>query len=219
MRLSVHRPERLDAKMLGGTLAIAKRVCDPARVGAPSTQQDSMTTTPDADQAKAVFEQNFAQYRVLNEQLNRIPPFAVTLTGGFWYIAVVVKSYGSLTPELESLARCLVMAFAGLCDIMLVLIAIRVRDVMRAYEAPLKAYAGNAWPDTSRGRVPLLGDYSMIAMYCTLILGGALLSFVAAGFIFWPDTKLPWYTAVGALVVTVAFLVAGYVYLPRLGRK
>lgn len=59
----------------------------------------------------------------------------------------------------------------------------------------------------------------MIAMYCTLILGGALLSFVAAGFIFWPDTKLPWYTAVGALVVTVAFLVAGYVYLPRLGRK
>ena len=178
-----------------------------------------MTTTPEADQAKAVFEQNFAQYRMLNEQLNRIPPFAVTLTGGFWYIAVVVASYGSLTAELENLARCLVMTFAGLCNVMLVLIAIRVRDVMRAYEAPLKTYAGTAWPDTSRGRVPLLGDYSMIAMYCTLILGGALLSFIAAISIFWPRTGLPWWWYALGLIGTVAFLIAGYVLLPKLGRK
>ena len=43
-----------------------------------------MTTDQAADQAKAVFDQNFQQYRMLNEQLNRIPPLAVTLTGGFW---------------------------------------------------------------------------------------------------------------------------------------
>lgn len=178
-----------------------------------------MTTTLDADQAKTVFEQNFAQYRVLNEQLNRIPPFAVTLTGGFWYIAVVVESYGSLAPELDSLARCLVMTFAGLCNVMLVLIAIRVRDVMRAYEKPLKAYAGTAWPDTSRGRFPLLGDYSMIAMYCTLIIVGALLSFAAAGLIFWPNADLPWYVGVGGLLITGIFLALCYVCLPKLGRK
>ena len=90
---------------------------------------------------------------------------------------------------------------------------------MRAYEAPLKTYAGTAWPDTSRGRVPLLGDYSMIAMYCTLILGGALLSFIAAISIFWPRTGLPWWWYALGLIGTVAFLIAGYVLLPKLGRK
>ncbi|GAA0386966.1 hypothetical protein GCM10009093_12240 [Brevundimonas terrae] len=178
-----------------------------------------MTNTLDADKAKAVFEQHFTQYRMLNEQLNRIPPFAVTLTGGFWYIAVVVASYGSLTDELESLARCLVMTFAGLCNVMLVLIAIRVRDVMRAYEASLKTYAGTAWPDTTRGRVPLLGDYSMIAMYCTLILVGALLSFIAAIIIFWPQTNYPWCWYALGLIVTVVCMIVGYVLLPKLGRK
>lgn len=175
-----------------------------------------MTTTPEADRAKAVFEQNFAQYRVLNEQLNRIPPFAVTLTGGFWYIAVVVASYGSLSAELENLARCLVMTFAGLCNVMLVLVAIRVRDVMRAYEEPLKTYAGDAWPDTSHGR---FGDYSMIAMYCTLILGGALLSFIAAVRVFWLQTGFPlcWYFL--GLIGSAVLLIGGSILLQKLGRK
>ena len=59
------------------------------------------------EHAKAAFEQNFAQFRHLNDQMNRIPAFAVTLTGGFWYVAVV-SSYGqALGPVREHLARSL----------------------------------------------------------------------------------------------------------------
>lgn len=178
-----------------------------------------MTTAPDPEKDKAVFEQLFAQYRTLNEQLNRIPPFAVTLTGGFWYIAVVIKSYGTLSPGYESLARFCLMMFAGVCNFMLVLIAIRVRDVMRAYETPLSAYADTAWPDTSRGRVPFLGNYSMIGMYCTLILGAAVFSFVAGVALFWKGAQQPTHMGVIGAVLTAVVLFAGYRLLPLLGRK
>lgn len=166
-----------------------------------------------------VFEQNFSQYRVLNEQLNRIPPLAVTLTGGFWYIAVVVQKYGPLSVPLENLARFSLMVFCALCNMMLVLIAIRVRDVMRAYEVPLKAYAGASWPDTTKGKLPWFGDYSMIGMYCALMLGGAILSLIAAALLFWPGTKLPWYLGVGGPTVVLIILIFGSILLPKLGRK
>jgi hypothetical protein len=178
-----------------------------------------MKTVPDSEKDKTVFEQLFAQYRTLNEQLNRIPPFAVTLTGGFWYIAVVIKSYGALDPGYESLARFCLMMFAGVCNFMLVLIAIRVRDVMRAYETPLSTYADTAWPNTSRGRLPFLGDYSMIGMYCTLILGGSVLSFVAGVVLFWKGTHQPAHVGVIGAVITAFVLFAAYRILPMLGRK
>lgn len=178
-----------------------------------------MTPGLNPDQAKSVFEQNFAQYRALNEQLNRIPPFAVTLTGGFWYIAVVVQNYGTLSAGYESLARFCLMVFAGVCNLVLVFIAIRVRDVMRAYEGSLKNYAGSSWPDTSRGRIPFLGDYSMIGMYCTLILGGSLLSFVAAFALFWKGTQHPTHVGIVGSILALITLILGYVLLPKLGRK
>ena len=172
-----------------------------------------------ADQAKAVFEQNFAQYRMLNEQLNRIPPFAVTLTGGFWYIAVVIQNYGPLTPPMESLARFAVMVFCGLCNLMLILIAIRVRDVMRAYEAPLMLYAGADWPNTTKGRLPWLGDYSMIGMYCAMMLAGSILSLIAAAVLFWPAARLHWAIGVGGSLAVLIALFTSAVLLPKLGKR
>jgi hypothetical protein len=174
--------------------------------------------TADADQAKAVFEQNFAQYRILNEQLNRVPAFAVTLTGGFWYIAVVIKSYGPLSSELDSLARCLLMIFAGVCNVMLILIAMRIRNVMQAYEISLKSYAGTSWPDTGQGP-RFLGDYSMIVMYSSLILCSAALSFVAAVVLFWPAVGHRWPLGLFGAVTLALVLFAALNYLPKFGRK
>ena len=90
---------------------------------------------------------------------------------------------------------------------------------MRAYEKPLSAYAAGAWPDTSRGRVPFLGDYSMIGMYCTLILGGAILSFVAGWVLFWKGTQQPTHVAVVGGIATVVLLFVAYRVLPMLRRK
>src|SRR5690606_10194529 len=86
---------------------------------APSQDADAISWVPPAGSelefAQTVFQQNFEQFRHLNAQMNRIPAFAVTLTGGFWYVAVVVESYGqSLDPMREQLARWALMIFAGL---------------------------------------------------------------------------------------------------------
>lgn len=92
--------------------------------------------------AKASFDQNFQQFRHLNDQMNRLPAFAVTLTGGFWYMALVVANYGrALGPVEESLARWGLMIFAGLCDLTLACIAIRVRPGCLPTEAPSRTSA------------------------------------------------------------------------------
>lgn len=73
------------------------------------------------------YKENFAQFRHLNEQMNKIPPFAVTLTGGFWYIAVIVSNYGEgLTGTSEALARFALMIFSGIANLALILIAVRI---------------------------------------------------------------------------------------------
>ena len=68
------------------------------------------------ERAKAAFDQNFEQFRHLNDQMNRIPAFAVTLTAGFWYVAVVSDYGGTLGAVEEKLARFALMLFAGICD-------------------------------------------------------------------------------------------------------
>lgn len=52
-----------------------------------------------------------------------------------------------------------------------------------------------------------------------LILGGALLSFVAGWVLYWNATGQPAYHGVIGCLAAVLALFLGYVYLPRLGRK
>jgi hypothetical protein len=89
------------------------------------------------------------------------------LTGGFWYIAVVVQSYGNgIAPEVERLARFGIMIFAAVCDLMLILIAARIRNVMDDYMRSVARFQGD-WVE--RSDPPMIfgfQDYSMISMYC-----------------------------------------------------
>ena len=142
--------------------------------------------------AKSVFEQNFAQFRHLNDHMNRLPAFAVTLTGGFWYVAVVIANYGEgLDPLMERLARWALLIFAGLCDFMIVAIAIRIRHVMTDYLDRVQRYEGEWWSERAPER-PNLKNYSMISMYSVLIAGGGILSWGAAFVLFWPNNVLGW---------------------------
>ena len=156
--------------------------------------------------AKAAFDQNFQQFRHLNEQMNRLPAFAVTLTGGFWYVAVVVSTYGhALSPVEEHLARWGLMVFAGLCDLMLVCIAIRVRDVMADYLDRVRRFEGVWWTERTPS-LPIFRDYSMISMYAVLILAGTVLSWTRAFVLFWPAELPLWW---GILVAVCALLGTG----------
>lgn len=155
----------------------------------PQDQTPSQRSDP---QRQAIFEQFFAQYRHLNEQMNKIPTLAVTLTGGFWYVAVIVKDYGDgLSAETQALARFALMIFAGIANIALILIATRIRGVMSGYQDKLQAYAGSDWPSSFNQKLFFNRvDYSMISIYVSLMLAGAVLSIVGAFLLHWEATGL-----------------------------
>lgn len=177
-----------------------------APAGGDGTLGWSCPSDREFEVAKASFDQNFQQFRHLNDQMNRLPAFAVTLTGGFWYVAVVVANYGrALGPVEESLARWGLMIFAGLCDLTLACIAIRVRDVMADYLDRVRRFEGIWWTDRTPS-LPIFRDYSMISMYVVLILAGTVLSWAGAFALFWPAELSLWW---GILLVVGALLVTG----------
>ena len=166
------------------------------------------------EHAKAAFEQNFAQFRHLNDQMNRIPAFAVTLTGGFWYVAVVSDYGHALGPVREHLARFSLMLFAGICNFALVCIAIRVRDVMSDYLDRVRRFEGEWWSERTPS-LPIFRDYSMISMYSVLIIAGALLSWGGAFALFWPYDHLSYWWGILCIVCALAVSVSLAYLLPR----
>jgi hypothetical protein len=174
----------------------------------PAHEPGSRSGDHEFERAKASFEQNFLQFRHLNQQLNRVPTFAVTLTGGFWYIAVVVSYGNNLASDLDAWARFLVMVFASICDFMLVLISIRIRDVMSGYQEQIAAFEDSWWPRERPRSFLWYRNYSMISMYATLILAGSALSLAAAFILFWAKTRAPWFE--GVLAVGVPFVLLPY---------
>lgn len=186
---------------------------------APSQAADEISWEPPAGSefefAQIVFQQNFEQFRHLNAQMNRIPAFAVTLTAGFWYVAVVVENYGqSLDPTREQLARWALMIFAGLCNFALVSIAIRIRDVMDDYLNRVRRFEGTWWTERTPS-LPWFRDYSMISMYSVLIIAGGVLSWVGAFVLFWPtETIQVWWGMLSVIAVVATVLLFAY-RIPR----
>lgn len=165
------------------------------------------------ERAKASFEQNFEQVRHLSNQMNRIPAFAVTLTAGFWYIAVVSDYGNTLDPLKEELARFALMLFAGVCDLWLVFIAVRIRDVMADYLDRVKRFEGDWWSERSPSLF-FFRDYAMISIYSVLILAGTAFSWFGAFLLFWPSELSAWW-GLGALGVVLALSLFAAYHLPR----
>lgn len=158
------------------------------------------------EREKVCYEQNFEQARSLNQQMNQVPVLAMTLTGGLWFAA-------GITENLYSEIRFGLLLFAGFCNIALILAALRIRDVFHSYLERIRQFCPDSFasgkPDDPK--VPLLGDYSMIAIYCALMGIGSVLSFAGALGFYWPFESRRW---VG-IVVIVLMLVALYISLFR----
>jgi len=171
--------------------------------------ETSAWSPPDSlsfEHAEIVFKENFAQFRHLNEQMNRIPPFAVTLTGGFWYISVVADYGDALPVNLEQLARFSLMLFSSICNFMLVFISIRIRDVMSEYLASVQRFEGIWWPKRVKS-LPWFRNYSMITMYAVLILAAGLMSLVGGFVLFWPSDLAPLWVGLIATPIVLAVLI------------
>ena len=133
------------------------------------------------EREKVCYEQNSEQARGLNNQMNRVPVLAMTLTGGLWLAAGVTAN---LYPEI----RFALLLFAGCCNLALIAAALRIRDVFHSYLERLEQFNpdsfANGTPQTPK--VPRLRDYSMISIYCALMGVGSLLSFTGALAFYWP---------------------------------
>lgn len=150
-------------------------------------------TDSDSDRWKICYEQNFEQARSLNLQMNQVPVLAVTLTGGLWFGAGVTKDI----PIEISFA---LLLFAGLCNLALILAALRIRDVLESYLEKIEEFHPKSFASgrPKNPKIPWLGSYSMISIYCALMLIGALFSFFGAFWKYWPFEFSKWF-GVGAL--------------------
>jgi hypothetical protein len=155
-------------------------------------------TDQEFERQKVCYEQNFEQARSLNEQMNRVPALAMTLTGGLWFGAGVTEN---LVEEI----RFALLLFAGICNVALVLSVLRIRDVLESYLEKLEAFHEKSFASgrPSNPKMPILGSYSMISIYCALIILASISSFIGAFWLYWPFT-VPWWW--GVLTLAALFL-------------
>lgn len=166
-----------------------------------------MTRDPqnDFEREKVCYEQNFKQARSLNAQMNQIPTLAITLTGGLWFAAGV-------TEKMQNPLRFGLLIFAGLCDIGLVLVILRVRDVFHSYLEKAKAFHPESFVEgrPASPKMGRLGDYSMVTVYALLMFAACLLSMLGAFAFYWPFSPrtlpLGIVAALGAFATLLTFL-------------
>ena len=154
----------------------------------------------DFEREKVCYEQNFQHARSLNYQMNQVPVLAMTITGGLWFAAGV-------TENLYSEIRFSLLLFTGFCNIALILAALRIRDVFDSYLERIKQFCPDSFASgkPEDPKMQQLGDYSMIAIYCTLMGIGTVLSFVGAFGFYWPFCFSRW-AGIIALVVLLGAL-------------
>lgn len=138
-------------------------------------------TNNDFERQKICYEQNCEHARSVNKQMNQVPLLAMTLTGGLWFAA-------GLQVSLDKEIRFGLLLFAGLCNFALVLAAIRIRDVFQSYIDRMEEFypAAFAGGKPQKPRLPWLGSYSMISIYCILIVIAGCMSVTGAFLFYWP---------------------------------
>ena len=87
---------------------------------------EELMSTGDFDREKHAYVQNCESMRSVNAQMNRLPTFSVTLTGGIWFGI-------TLSSTINEYAAFGVLLLAGVANFCLILIAYRTRDVIQSY--------------------------------------------------------------------------------------
>ncbi|MDE2914926.1 MAG: hypothetical protein OXL68_18640 [Paracoccaceae bacterium] len=130
--------------------------------------------------------------------MNHIPALAMTLTGGLWFGA-------GATVNLDIEIRFALLMLAGFSNLALILIVYRIRDVLESYLERIEAFHP---PSFVRGtprnpRLPWLGSYSMITIFCVLMLLAAIFSLIGAFWKYWPFAICVWWgvAALGLLLL------------------
>lgn len=81
---------------------------------------------------KICYEQNFEQFRAMNQIMWQVPLLVMTLTGGLWYAAA--------TLEIASLLKVAISLLSVVWDVTFIFVLVRVRHVMEAYLSQLRKF-------------------------------------------------------------------------------
>lgn len=104
---------------------------------------DEIARTEAFNRDKICYEQNFQQYRAMNQIMWQVPLLAITITGGLWYAALTEAGA-------EEFRRPLFLLSAVL-DFALIAVLWRVRLVMTAYGEKIRAFNPAAYVEADDG--------------------------------------------------------------------
>ena len=122
--------------------------------------EDVATDAPDK---KAIYEQRCQDFRSLNGFLWQSPLIIMSLTGGLWF---AVASFA-----LSAGARSMLLAFAGIANLLMIGALIRLRFVMQSVLTDIRAY------DKKHA---IGGNYIIVGIFSALLAMTAVGSFVAS---------------------------------------
>lgn len=86
---------------------------------------------------KVCYEQNFQQFRDMNQIMWQVPILAITITGGLWFAAVGVDD--------AWVFRRPIFLLSGVLDFALVFVLWRIRYVMGAHLVKIRAFNPDAY--------------------------------------------------------------------------
>jgi hypothetical protein len=121
------------------------------------------------DRDKVCYEQNYQQFRSLNQSMWQVPIIAMTLNGGLWFAAATLHSLDLFKGPLFFLA--------AVFNVSLIFVLVRVRYVMEEYLKALKRFhpdgfvsaPGDRWYNGSRTVMRAFSTALALSATCSLL--------------------------------------------------
>lgn len=133
-----------------------------------------MDQANDFERAKTAYEQNFEQFRSLNQVMWQVPVIAMSLTGGLWFGAASVEAMPGF--------QYLLLILAALANLGLVVVLARLRFVMDEYLTAIQTFAPQSFV-SARGKW-FHGPRAVSVTFRTLLLLSAAISLVGIGIVY-----------------------------------
>jgi hypothetical protein len=123
-------------------------------------------TNDSIEREKLCYQQNFEQFRSLNQIMWQVPIIAMTLTGGLWFGVAKIDA---------QVAQIGLLALAVLGNSGLIAVLHRTRFVMGEYLKKIKEFCPEAYVE-AKGEGPFEGGRTVVLVFQILLALSALLS-------------------------------------------
>ncbi len=124
--------------------------------------------TEQFEREKLCYEQNFEQFRSLNQIMWQVPIIAMTLTGGLWF--------GVAKIDVQT-AQCALLALAVLGNSGLIAVLHRTRFVMGEYLVKIEEFYPTAYV-AAKGKRPFERGRTVVVVFQILLGLSAVLSLI-----------------------------------------